>query len=54
MKYSINIYEINDNPNISIESMVSQLERIPKKDCKKKRKKKKEPELAEYMFIEES
>jgi superfamily II DNA or RNA helicase len=54
MKYSINIYEINDNPNISIESMVSQLEKIPKKDCKKKRKKKKEPELAEYMFIEES
>jgi len=53
MKYNINIYEINDNPNISIESMVSQLERLPKKDCKKKRQKKKEPELAEYMFIKE-
>ena len=55
MKYNINIYEIHDNPNISIESMLSQLNKSPKKDCKKKRKKKKkEPELAEYMFVEDT
>lgn len=53
MKYNINIYEIHDNPNISIESMLSQLNKSPKKDCKKKRKKK-EPELAEYMFVEDT
>jgi hypothetical protein len=35
--------------------MLSQLNKSPKKDCKKKRKKKKkEPELAEYMFVEDT
>ena len=40
MKYPINIYDINDDPDENLDYMLNQLNQVPKKDAKKKRKKK--------------